>query len=59
MVLEKTSESPLDSKEIKQSILKEINPEHSLEGLMLEAPVFLSPDVNSQLIGKVSDAGKD
>ena len=59
MVLEKTLESPLDSKEIKQSILKEINPEHSLEGLMLEAPVFLSPDVNSQLIGKVSDAGKD
>ena len=59
MVLEKTSESPLDSKEIKQSILKEINPEHSLEGLMLEAPVFLSPDVNSQLLGKVSDAGKD
>ena len=59
MVLEKTSESPLDSKEIKQSILKEINPEHSLEGLMLEAPVFLSPDMNSQLIGKVPDAGKD
>ena len=59
MVLEKTSESPLDSKEIKQSILKEINPERSLEGLMLEAPVFLSPDVNSQLIGKVPDAGKD
>ena len=59
MVLEKTSESPLDSKEIKQSILKEINPEHSLEGLMLEAPVFLSSDVNSQLIGKVPDAGKD
>ena len=42
-----------------QSILKEISPEYSLEGLMLEAPVFLSPDVNSQLIGKVSDAGKD
>ena len=27
---------PLDCKEIKQSILKEINPEHSLEGLMLK-----------------------
>ena len=26
----------MDSKEIKQSILKEINPEHSLEGLMLK-----------------------
>ena len=33
MVLEKTLESPLDSKE---SILKEINPEYSLEGLMLK-----------------------
>ena len=30
-----TLESPLDCKEIKQSILKEINPEYSLEGLML------------------------
>ena len=29
-------ESPLDSKEIKQSILKEINLENSLEGLMLK-----------------------
>ena len=36
MVLEKTLESPLDSKVIKQSILKEINPEYTLEGLMLK-----------------------
>ena len=36
MVLEKTLESPLNSKEIHQSILKEINPEYSLEGLMLK-----------------------
>ena len=36
MVLEKTLESPLDSKEINQSILKEISPEYSLEGLMLK-----------------------
>ena len=35
MELEKTLESPLDCK-IKQSILKEINPEYSLEGLMLK-----------------------
>ena len=35
MVLEKTLESPLDCKEIK-SILKEISPEYSLEGLMLK-----------------------
>ena len=36
MVLEKTLESPLDCKEIHQSILKEISPEHSSEGLMLK-----------------------
>ena len=36
MVLEKTLVSPLDCKEIKQSILKEINPEYSLERLMLK-----------------------
>ena len=35
MVLEKTLESPLDSKDIHQSILKEISSEYSLEGLML------------------------
>ena len=35
MVLEKTLESPLDCKEIHQSILKEISPGISLEGMML------------------------
>ena len=35
-VLEKTLESPLDCKEINQSILKEISHEYSLEGLMLK-----------------------
>ena len=35
MVLEKTLDSPLDCKETNQSILKEISPECSLEGLML------------------------
>ena len=39
MVLEKTLESPLDSKEIHQSILMEISPEYSLEGLMLKLKV--------------------
>ena len=34
MVLEKTLESPMDNKEIQQSILKEISPEYSLEGLL-------------------------
>ena len=36
MVLEKTLESPLDCKEIHQSILKKISPGCSLEGLMLK-----------------------
>ena len=35
VVLEKTLESPLDCKESNQSIIKEISPEYSLEGLML------------------------
>ena len=35
-MLEKTLESPLDCKEINQSILKEINPGCSLEELMLK-----------------------
>ena len=34
MVLEKSLESPLNSKKINQSVLKEINREYSLEGLM-------------------------
>ena len=40
VVLEKTFESPLDCKEMYQSILKEINPEYSLEGLMLKLQYF-------------------
>ena len=36
MVLEKTLENILDCKEIQQSILKEISPEYSLEGVMLK-----------------------
>ena len=36
MVLEKTLESPLDLRRSNQSILKEISPECSLEGLMLK-----------------------
>ena len=35
-MLEKIPESPLDSKEINQSILRETDPEYSLEGLMLK-----------------------
>ena len=36
MVLEKTLESPLGCKETNQSILKEINPGISLEGMILK-----------------------
>ena len=36
MVLKKTLESPLDARRSNQSILKEINPEYSSEGLMLK-----------------------
>ena len=36
MVLEKTLESPLTTKRSNQSILKEISPECSLEGMMLK-----------------------
>ena len=36
MVLKKTPESPLDYRRSQQSVLKEINPEYSLEGLMLK-----------------------
>ena len=36
MVLQKTLESPLDSKELKPVNPKKINPEDSLEGLMMK-----------------------
>ena len=36
VVLEKTLESPLDNRRSNQSILKEVNPEYSLERLMLK-----------------------
>ena len=40
MVLEKTLQSPLNCKEIRPVILKEVNPEYSLEGLMLKLQYF-------------------
>ena len=44
-----------------QPILKEINPEYSLEGLMLKlkTPILWSPDAKNCLIGKDPDAVKD
>ena len=60
VVLEKTLESPLDWRRYNQSILKEISPEYSLEGLMLnETPILWPPDAKKWLIGKDPDAGKD
>ena len=57
VVLEKAIESPLDCKE---SILKEISPEHLLEELMLKLKFNTwPPDVKNWLTGKDSDDGKD
>ena len=42
-----------------QSILKEINPEYSLEGLMLKLPVLWPPDAKRWLTGKDPDVGED
>ena len=52
---------PLTERKSNQSILKEIGPEYSLEGLMLkaESPILWLPDANSWLIGKGLDDGKD
>ena len=59
VVLEKTPESPLDSKEIKP-----VNPKGNQPWLFIgrtdaEAPIFWLPDAKCQLIGKDPDAGKD
>ena len=61
MVLEKTLESLLDSKEIKPVNPKGNQCEDPLKGLMLntEAPILWPPDVKSQLIGKDPGSGKD
>ena len=39
-MLRKTPESPLDSKEIKPVILREVNSEYSMEGMMLKLQYF-------------------
>ena len=61
VVLEKTLESPLDSKEIKP-----VNPQRNQSWIFIgrtdaeaEAPIFWPSVAKSQLIGKDPDAGKD
>ena len=51
---------PWTARRSNQSILKEINPEHSIEGLMLKLYLILwPPDAKSQLIGKHTEAGEN
>ena len=61
VVLEKTPESPVDSKEIKPVNLKGNQPWifSGRTDAEAEAPVFWSSCANSWLIGKFPDAGKD
>ena len=61
IILEKTLESPLDSKEIKP-----VNAKGNQAWIFFgrtdaeaEAPILWPPDVKGQLIGKYPDAGKD
>ena len=59
VVLEKTLESPLDSKEIKS-----VNPKGNQSWIFIgrtdaEVPLFRPQDAKSQLIGKYTDAWKD
>ena len=56
-VLEKTLESPLDSKEIKA-----VNPKGNQSWIFIgrtEAPILWPPDSKSRFIGKDPDAGKE
>ena len=59
VVLEKTLESPLDSKEIQPVNLKGNQPWVFIGRTDAEASILWPSDVKSQLIGKDPDAGKD
>ena len=59
VMLEKTLESPLDSKKIKPVNPKGNQPWIFIGRTEAEAPVLWPPDVKSLLTGKDSDAGKD
>ena len=59
VVLEKTLESLLDSKEIKPVNPKGYQPCKLIGKTDAEAPILWPPDARSQLVGKDPDAGKD
>ena len=59
VVLEKTLESPVDSKEIKPVNPKEIKSGYSLEGLTLKLQYFGHLIRRADLLWKASDAGID
>ena len=59
MVLDKTLESPLDSKEVKPVNLKGKQPLIFIGRTDTETPILWPPDAKSQLIGRDPDAGKD
>ena len=52
VMLEKTIESPLDYKEIKPVNPKEMNPDCSLEGLMLKQQYFVHLMQSADSLGK-------
>ena len=58
MVLEKTPENPLDSKEINPVNLKGRQPCKLIGRTDAEAPVFWSPDANSDSLEKYLMLGK-
>ena len=66
MVSEKTLASPLDSRRSNQYILKEINPEYSSEGLMLNLKLQYFGHLmrrtdsleKTLLLGKIEDRGR-
>ena len=58
-LLEKTLESPLDSKEIKPVNPKGNKPWIFIRRTDAEAPILWPPDTKSQFVRKDPDAGKD
>ena len=60
VVLEETLQSSLDCKDINQSILKEISPEYSLEGLMLKLKLQFFGHLmrRTDSLGKAPNLGK-